>query len=181
MKKTVFLLSLALGFSGMAAAQSLPKVAGSPSYPTTTIVDVTTHSPNHTALATAIQASGLSFKLQEPGPFTFFAPTNDAFGKLPSGTLENLVQSGKQPLLAQMLNGLLVPGRLAAIDLARAVQEGGGSVALKTLNGTNLTVTLDGSILKLTDESGATSRLTQVDLYQKNGIVHVVDGVFMPK
>lgn len=181
MKKTALLFSLIVGCSTFAAAQGLPKVAGSPSYPTTDIVDITLLSKNHTALATAVQAAGLGQTLRGPGPFTFFAPTNDAFGKLPAGTLEKLVQSGNQPTLAKLLNGHLVPGRLAAIDLARAVQEGGGSASLKTLNGNSLTVTLDGPTLKLTDELGGTILLTQTDLYQKNGIVHVVDGVVMAK
>jgi len=181
MKKTLLALTFTFGLSGLAAAQGLPKVAGSPAYPTTDIVDIATHSANHTALATAIQAAGLVPKLRGPGPFTFFAPTNDAFGKLPSGTLQKLVQSGNQSALSQILNGHLVPGRLAAIDLARAVQESGGSARIKTLNGTSLTLTLDGSTLVLTDGFGGSARLTQTDLYQKNGIVHVADGVFMPK
>ena len=181
MKKALLTLTLAFGLFGLATAQGLPKVAGSPAYPTTNIVDIAAHSANHTALATAIQASGLAPKLRGPGPFTFFAPTNDAFGKLPSGTLQNLVQSGNQTTLSQILNGHLVPGRLAAIDLARAVQEGGGSAQIKTLNGSSLTLTLDGNTLVLTDQFGGSARLMQTDMYQKNGIVHVADGVFMPK
>lgn len=119
--------------------------------------------------------------LREPGAFTLFAPSNDAFAKLPVGTLEGWFQSTNRPALARILNYHLVRGSLMAVDLARAVRESGGRVTLKTLNGAVLTVSLDGPTLLLTDEMGSVARLIQVDDFQKNGIVHLTDGVLTPK
>lgn len=157
-------------------------VAAAPAFAQTpaTVVDVAVGSPNHTTLVTAVQAAGLVDTLKGAGPFTVFAPTNAAFGKLPAGTVEGLLKPESKGALTGILTYHVVPGRLMAADVVRAIQAGGGSATVTTVQGGKLTARLAGGGVVLTDAKGGTSRITATDLSARNGVVHVIDTVVMP-
>jgi uncharacterized surface protein with fasciclin (FAS1) repeats len=157
-----------------------PMVGGAAMYPTKTIVDNAVNSKDHTTLVAAVKAAGLVETLSSPGPFTVFAPTNDAFGKLPAGTVDTLVQPENKATLTSILTYHVVPGRLSAADLWAAVKKGGGKATLTTVQGGTLIASADGKILWLTDAKGGKSKVTQSDVFQSNGVIHVVDTVLMP-
>ena len=146
-----------------------------------TIVDVAVGSPDHTTLVTAVQAAGLAETLSGEGPFTVFAPTNDAFAKLPAGTVESLVQPANRATLTAVLTYHVVAGELKAADLLAAIEAGGGSATLTTVQGAELTASLSGESVILTDAAGGTATVTATDLDASNGVVHVIDTVVMPQ
>ena len=164
-----------------ASAENLPTVGGAPMYPTKTIVENASQSKDHTTLVTAVKAAGLVETLSGPGPFTVFAPTNAAFGKLPDGTVETLTQPAQKQQLTSILTYHVVPGRLTAADLTKQIEAGGGTATLTTVNGAKLTAKAAGGGVQLTDAAGGTSMVTQADVIQSNGVVHVIDTVVMPK
>jgi len=163
-----------------ATAQETPMVGGSPMYPNKTIVENAANSADHTTLVAAVTAAGLAETLSGAGPFTVFAPTNAAFGKLPAGTVESLVEPANKATLTKILTYHVVPGRIAAADLISQIQAGGGSAALTTVEGGTLTASLRGSSVILTDEAGGEATVTQADVFQSNGVIHVTDTVSMP-
>jgi uncharacterized surface protein with fasciclin (FAS1) repeats len=173
-------VALGVGAAGAVAAQDDPMVGGAAMYPSKTIVQNAVHSSDHTTLVAAVKAAGLVDTLSGPGPFTVFAPTNEAFAKLPSNTVPMLLQPDNKPMLVKVLTYHVVPGRLSAADLMAQVQAGGGKAVLTTVEGEPLTVTSDGSSLMLTDAKGGMSRITIADVMQSNGVIHVVDTVLMP-
>jgi uncharacterized surface protein with fasciclin (FAS1) repeats len=180
--KTLLVTALFLfAVSPLLRAQStrLPVVSGSPNYPTHDIIDQAHHSKDHTTLLGVIQAAGLTETLKGTGPFTLFAPTNDAFNKLPPDARERLLQPGSKSAAADLLRYHLVPGRLSANDMQKIIEEGNGVAIIKTLNGGKLTVSQDGDRLKLTDETGRSAHFILTDVYQKNGIVHTIDTVLV--
>ncbi|MFT4955300.1 MAG: putative surface protein with fasciclin (FAS1) repeats [Brevundimonas sp.] len=146
-----------------------------------TIVDVAVGSPDHTTLVTAVQAAGLAETLSGEGPFTVFAPTNDAFAKLPAGTVETLVQPANRATLTAVLTYHVVAGELKAADVLAAIEAGGGSAVLTTVQGAELTASLSGDSVILTDAAGGTATVTATDLDASNGVVHVIDTVVMPQ
>ena len=146
-----------------------------------TIVDVAVGSPDHTTLVTAVQAAGLAETLSGEGPFTVFAPTNDAFAKLPAGTVESLVQPANRATLTAVLTYHVVAGELKAADVLAAIEAGGGSATLTTVQGAELTASLNGDSVILTDAAGGTATVTATDLDASNGVVHVIDTVVMPQ
>jgi len=146
-----------------------------------TIVDVAVGSPDHTTLVAAVQAAGLGETLSGEGPFTVFAPTNDAFAKLPAGTVEALVQPANRATLTAVLTYHVVAGELKAADVLAAIEAGGGSVTLTTVQGAELTASLQGGSVILTDAAGGTATVTATDLDASNGVVHVIDTVVMPQ
>ena len=146
-----------------------------------TIVDVAVGSPDHTTLVTAVQAAGLAETLSGDGPFTVFAPTNDAFAKLPAGTVESLVQPANRDTLTAVLTYHVVAGELKAADVLAAIEAGGGSATLTTVQGAELTASLSGESVILTDAAGGTATVTATDLDASNGVVHVIDTVVMPQ
>ncbi|MFN3814881.1 fasciclin domain-containing protein [Brevundimonas sp.] len=146
-----------------------------------TIVDVAVGSPDHTTLVTAVQAAGLGETLSGEGPFTVFAPTNDAFAKLPAGTVESLVQPANRDVLTAVLTYHVVAGELKAADVLAAIEAGGGSATLTTVQGAELTASLQGESVILTDAAGGTATVTATDLDASNGVVHVIDTVIMPQ
>ena len=148
-------------------------VGGAPMYPSKNIVENAVNSKDHTTLVAAVKAAGLVPTLESKGPFTVFAPTNAAFGKLPAGTVETLVKPENKATLTKILTYHVVPGRLEASDLTD------GKV-LKTVEGEQITVKSEGGKISLTDEKGGTSRVTIADVNQSNGVIHVVDTVLMP-
>lgn len=162
------------------AAEKTVQVGGAPMYPSKTIVQNAIHSKDHTTLVTAVKAAGLVDTLSSPGPFTVFAPTNAAFGKLPPGTVEALVKPENKGTLTKVLTYHVVPGRLSAMDLQAKVKAGGGKAKLKTAQGETLTVAAKDGAVWLTDAKGGMSKVTIANVYQSNGVIHVVDTVLMP-
>ena len=163
-----------------ATAQETPMVGGAAMYPNKTIVENAANSADHTTLVAAVTAAGLAETLSGPGPFTVFAPTNAAFGKLPAGTVESLVEPANKATLTKILTYHVVPGRVAAADLIQQIQAGGGSARLTTVEGGTLTASLRGNAVILTDEKGGEATVTQADVFQSNGVIHVTDTVSMP-
>ena len=183
MKKT-FLATLAvaaLAITSLSAhAQKDPDVGGATMYPTKTIVENAANSPIHKTLVAAVKAAGLVDTLNGPGPFTVFAPTDDAFAKLPAGTVEMLVKPENKDTLVKILTYHVVPGRITSKELMRMIRKGGGKATLKTVQGEDLTATISGDKIVLTDVKGGTATVTTADVFQSNGVIHVIDTVLMP-
>lgn len=158
-----------------------PMVGGAAMLTTKDIVDNAMNSKDHTTLVAAVKAAGLVDTLKGPGPFTVFAPTNAAFDKLPKGTVDTLVKPENKKKLTSILTYHVVPGKLDSTAIAKAIKDGGGKAAFKTVAGGMLTATMEGSDLILTDEKGGKSKVTIADVMQSNGVIHVVDTVLMPK
>ena len=189
MKKTLFSLAFVALFSVAAttnvSAQGKTKtvmVGGAPMYPTKNIVENAVNSKDHTTLVAAVKAAGLVETLQSAGPFTVFAPTNAAFGKLPAGTVETLVKPENKATLTKILTYHVVAGRMTSADLMKAIKGGKGTATLKTVSGGTLTAKMKGSkSIELKDEKGGTSMVTIADVLQSNGVIHVIDTVLMPQ
>ena len=163
------------------AAPVVPKVGGVDMLPTRTIVENAALAPNLTTLVTAAKAAGLDATLAGPGPFTVFAPTNEAFGRLAPGTVDTLLKPENKPTLTRVLTYHVIPGTITAEALTAQINAGGGTSALTTVEGTVLTATLTNGAITLTDVNGNKSYIEQADVKQANGIVHVVNGVVIPK
>jgi uncharacterized surface protein with fasciclin (FAS1) repeats len=148
-------------------------VGGAPMYPSKNIVENAMNSKDHTTLVAAVKAAGLVKTLEGKGPFTVFAPTNAAFGKLPAGTVDNLVKPENKATLTKILTYHVVPGKLEASDLTDGKK-------LKTVEGEELTVKNSGGTVMLVDAKGGTSTVTIPNVNQSNGVIHVVDTVLMP-
>jgi uncharacterized surface protein with fasciclin (FAS1) repeats len=146
-----------------------------------TVVDVAVGSKDHTTLVAAVKAADLVATLQSAGPFTVFAPTNAAFAKLPAGTVENLLKPENKATLAKILTYHVVAGNLDAATVVKAITDGKGKAVVKTVSGGSLTASLKNGKAILTDETGATVTVTATDLKAGNGVIHVIDGVVMPK
>ena len=146
-----------------------------------TVVDVAVGSKDHSTLVIAVKAADLVSTLQGKGPFTVFAPTNDAFAKLPKGTVENLLKPENKATLAKILTYHVVAGNLDASAVLKAINDGKGKVTLKTVSGGALTASLKNGKVILTDEKGGIATVTATDLKAGNGVVHVIDAVLMPK
>jgi uncharacterized surface protein with fasciclin (FAS1) repeats len=155
-------------------------VGGAAMYPSKNIIENAVNSKDHTTLVAAVKAAGLVETLQGAGPFTVFAPTNEAFNKLPNGTVDNLVKPENKATLTEILTYHVVAGRFDAKAIAALIKAGGGKASLKTVSGGTLTATMSGSKLILTDEKGAMSTVTIKNVYQSNGVIHVIDTVLMP-
>jgi uncharacterized surface protein with fasciclin (FAS1) repeats len=163
------------------AEEKTVMVGGAPMYPSKNIVQNAVNSKDHTTLVAAVKAAGLVDTLQTPGPFTVFAPTNAAFGKLPAGTVETLVKPENKATLTKILTYHVVPGRLTAAGLMKAVKDGNGEAKLKTVAGEEIVVKQAGpGKLSVTDAKGGTSTVTIADVLQSNGVIHVVDTVLLP-
>jgi uncharacterized surface protein with fasciclin (FAS1) repeats len=157
-----------------------PMVGGAPMYANKDIVDNAVNSADHTTLVAAVKAAGLVETLKGKGPFTVFAPTNAAFDKLPAGTVDTLLKPENKSTLTQVLTYHVVAGKVDAKDLVKKIKAGNGKAALKTVAGGTLTATMAGSDVILTDAKGGTSKVTTADVYQSNGVIHVVDSVLLP-
>ena len=145
------------------------------------IVDVAAGSAAHTTLVAAVKAADLVTTLKSEGPFTVFAPTNDAFAKLPAGTVENLLKPENKAMLAGILTYHVVAGKLDAKAVMAAIKEGGGKAILTTVAGGMLTAAVVNGKVVLTDEKGGMATVTATDLAATNGVIHVIDKVLMPK
>ncbi len=173
------------GLTGAADAKMMSSktvmVGGAPMLPTKNIIENAVNSKDHTTLVAAVKAAGLVDTLSGPGPFTVFAPTNAAFAKLPAGTVESLVKPENKATLTTILTYHVVSGAMDSKAIAAAIKAGGGKAELTTVQGGKLTATMSGSKLKLIDAKGGASVVTIKDVYQSNGVIHVVDTVLMPQ
>jgi uncharacterized surface protein with fasciclin (FAS1) repeats len=156
-------------------------VGGAQMLPTKTIIDNASQSSEHTTLVSAVKAAGLTQTLSGAGPYTVFAPTNAAFQKLPAGTAEGLMRPESKGALTGILTNHVVPGVVTAKDLAGAIERGGGKAQLATVGGGTLTATQANGSITVTDSKGGQARVTQADVMQSNGVVHVVDALLMPQ
>ena len=167
--------------SSASSEEKTVMVGGAPMYPSKNIVQNAVNSKDHTTLVAAVKAAGLVDTLQSPGPFTVFAPTNTAFGKLPAGTVETLVKPENKATLTKILTYHVVPGRMTAASLMKAVKDGNGEAKLKTVEGEEISVKQAGpGKLSITDAKGSTSMVTIADVLQSNGVIHVIDTVLLP-
>ena len=190
MSKRIALLSAA-AFAALAltatvtapsfAQEKTVMVGGAAMFPSKNIIQNAVNSKDHTTLVAAVKAAGLVETLEGKGPFTVFAPTNAAFGKLPAGTVETLVKPENKPTLTKILTYHVVAGRLSSADLQAKVKAGGGKATLTEVSGGTLTVTKSGTMIMLSDESGGMAHVTIPDVVQSNGVIHVVDKVLLPK
>jgi uncharacterized surface protein with fasciclin (FAS1) repeats len=145
------------------------------------VVDIAAGSKDHTTLVAAIKAADLVSTLKSAGPFTVFAPTNAAFEKLPDGTVESLLKPENKAQLVKILTYHVVSGNIDAKAVVAAIKAGGGKAELGMVGGGKLIASLDGAKVKLTDENGGSAYVTATDLKGSNGIIHVIDGIVMPK
>ncbi len=156
-------------------------VGGAPMYPSKNIIQNAVNSKDHTTLVAAVKAAGLVETLEGAGPFTVFAPTNAAFAKLPSGTVETLLKPENKATLTKVLTYHVVPGRMTAAGLMKAVRDGEGEAHLKTVAGETLTVKQAGpGKLTVSDAKGDVANVTIADVLQSNGVIHVIDTVLLP-
>ena len=171
---------ITLAASSFAFAAKNPMVGGKEMFPNKDIIDNAVNSADHTTLVAAVKAAGLVDTLKGPVPFTVFAPTNAAFAKLPAGTVDTLLKPENKPMLAKILTYHVVAGRVSAHDLMKMIKDGKGKAELKTVSGGTLTAMMHGKAIMLKDEKGGMSMVTQADVFQSNGVIHVVDTVVMP-
>ena len=155
-------------------------VGGAAMYPTKNIVENAVNSKDHTTLVAAVKAAGLVDTLSGPGPFTVFAPTNEAFDKLPTGTVDTLVKPENKDQLTSILTYHVVSGAYTASNLMDLIKAGHGMATLKTVQGGDLTFVKDGKGIDVKDVKGNVSHITIADVMQSNGVIHVVDTVLMP-
>lgn len=166
--------------SAAASSEQTVMVGGAEMLPTRNIIQNAVNSADHTTLVAAVQAAGLVETLSGPGPFTVFAPTNAAFAKLPAGTVDTLLKPENKSALAGVLTYHVVPGRVTASELIRMINAGGGMASLTTVNGGTLTARLSGGNVVLTDAKGGMATVTQADVMQSNGVIHVTNAVSLP-
>jgi uncharacterized surface protein with fasciclin (FAS1) repeats len=166
------------GNSMSSSMKADPMVGGAAMSSSQTIVQNASKAPNLTTLVSLVKKAGLVETLSGPGPFTVFAPTNDAFAKIPKATLTAV---GNDPAtLKKVLTYHVVAGKFDAAAIEAKIKAGGGKAMLKTVEGDDLTAMMDGSNLVLVDAKGGKSTVTTADVYQSNGVVHVIDSVLMP-
>lgn len=163
-----------------AAAQKTVTVGGAAMYSTRNIVENAVNSKDHTTLVAAVKAAGLVETLSGAGPFTVFAPTNAAFAKLPAGTVDTLLKPENKAMLQSVLTYHVVAGRFTANDLMRKIRAGKGKATLTTVQGGVLTARMNGKSIVLTDAKGGTARVTQANVLQSNGVIHVTNSVSLP-
>jgi uncharacterized surface protein with fasciclin (FAS1) repeats len=176
-------LALTLSVFGTAslALAANPDVGGAPMFEDKNIIENAVNSADHTTLVAAVTAAGLVDALSSPGPFTVFAPTNDAFGKLPAGTVDSLLLPEAKDTLTKVLTAHVVSGTLTAADLMAKIKSMGGSYNMTTLSGDTLTAAIRAGSVYIFDESGGAAQVTIADVMQSNGVIHVVNDVLLPK
>ena len=172
---------LVAGTAGVAFAQEPVTVGGGPMYPDKTIADNAPNAANLSTLVAAGKAAGLVQSLAAPGPFTVFAPDNDAFAKLPAGAVDDLLKPENKAKLTKILSYHVVAAKVTSDAVREMIAADGGKHAVKTVEGEELTLALSGDRLTITDANGGVATVTQADVLQSNGVVHVIDTVLMPK
>ncbi len=176
----------AIALTAILSAAAVPVMAqvmvgGAPMYSSKDIIDNAVNSKDHTTLVAAVKAAGLVDTLKGKGPFTVFAPTNEAFAALPAGTVDTLLKPENKPALTKVLTYHVVAGKMDSAALMKAIDAGGGKATLTTVSGGTLTATRSGTSIMLADESGGMAHVTIPDVVQSNGVIHVVDKVLLPK
>ena len=190
LKRTVLPTAVAVAAHSFAAVAATPTLAqmkeqtvtvgGAPMYPSKNIIQNALNSKDHTTLVAAVKAAGLVDTLQGAGPFTVFAPTNAAFAKLPAGTVDSLLKPQMKEKLVAVLTYHVLPGRLSVKDLWEASNKGGGKAKFKTVEGEELTVEFKAQTLTIRDSKGNASKVTIQNVFQSNGVIHVIDSVLLP-
>lgn len=175
-------LLLMVLFANVSHAQETVMVGGEKMYPKKDIVDNAVNSAEHTTLVAAVKAAGLVETLKSKGPFTVFAPVNDAFENLPEGTVETLLKPENKKMLTGILTYHVVSGKMDFDTIKKAIMNGDGEAKVKTVAGGMLTAMMNGPHnIMLMDEKGNTANISTYDVYQSNGVIHVIDRVLMPK
>lgn len=162
-------------------AQKTKMVGGAPMYPSKNIIENAVNSKDHTTLVAAVKAAGLVETLQGKGPFTVFAPTNEAFAKLPAGTVDFLLKPENIKTLQSILTYHVLAGKFSAAQIMAEINKGKGKAFFKTVQGGTLVAMMKNNALVLTDENGNTATVTIKDVNQSNGVIHVIDTVVTPK
>ena len=171
---------LALATTAAFAEHPNPDVGGAPMFVDKNIVENAVNSKDHTTLVAAVQAAGLVETLQGDGPFTVFAPTNDAFAKLPAGTVETLLKPENKDQLVKILTCHVAAANALAADINKMVADDGGMHTVKTVGGCEFTAMVDGDAIKIRDGQGNVATVTIADVRQSNGVIHVIDTVLLP-
>ncbi|MEO0058892.1 MAG: hypothetical protein RLZZ312_539 [Bacteroidota bacterium] len=179
MKLRNLITATAILVAGFGFAQKTVEVGGAPMYPAKNIVENAVNSKDHTTLVAAVKAADLVATLQSAGPFTVFAPVNAAFDKLPAGTVDTLLKPENKAALQGVLTYHVVAGKLDSKAIAAAIKAGKGKAVLTTVQGGKLTGTMKGKKLMLTDDKGRVAAVTIADVFQSNGVIHVIDGVLL--
>ncbi|HEU4794012.1 MAG TPA: fasciclin domain-containing protein [Pyrinomonadaceae bacterium] len=169
------------GYAQMNSMDDNPMVGGAPMFKAKDIVDNAVNSADHTTLVAAVKAAELVATLKSKGPFTVFAPTNSAFDKLPAGTVDTLLKPENKGTLTNILTYHVLAGKFDSNAIAKKIKAGNGKAWFKTVSGGTLTAWMDGNALVLADEKGGQSRVTIANVYQSNGVIHVLDSVLLPK
>jgi uncharacterized surface protein with fasciclin (FAS1) repeats len=180
-KRLAMLVAASFIMNASFAQEKTVNVGGAPMFPSKNIVQNAVNSKDHTTLVAAVKAAGLVETLQTPGPFTVFAPTNEAFNMLPKGTVETLLKPENKGTLTTILTYHVVAGKLDAKELSKLIKAGGGKTELKTVAGGKLWASMKGNKLLLTDEKGGMATVTIKNVYQSNGVIHVIDHVVLPR
>lgn len=190
-KSALFSMALVASISGFSQDKMMKKgkmkkektvmVGGAEMYPSKNIIENAVNSKDHTTLVAAVKAAELVDVLAGEGPFTVFAPTNDAFAKLPKGTVENLLKPENQKTLQTVLTYHVVSGKWNAKDVLKLIKKGNGKAEIKTVSGGIITAWLKGKDVYITDENGNSAMVTIADVNQSNGVIHVIDTVLLPK
>ena len=182
--RKTFLATAASAFFAISVGTALadnPMVGGSAMLKTKNIVENALNSKDHTTLVAAVKAAGLAETLQGAGPFTVFAPTNDAFAALPAGTVDTLLKPENKDKLVKILTCHVVGAKAMAADVMKMVKDDGGMHKVKTVGGCELTLKVTGNKVTVTDEAGGVANVTIADVEQSNGVIHVIDKVLLPK
>jgi uncharacterized surface protein with fasciclin (FAS1) repeats len=179
-KSTLIALSMTIAL-GASSASAAMMVGGAEMFPTKNIIENAVNSKDHTTLVAAVKAAGLVETLSGAGPFTVFAPTNDAFAALPAGTVDGLLKPEAKDTLTKILACHVVPAKAMSDAVMKMVKDDGGAHKAKTVGGCELTLKLDGDKVTVTDEAGGVATVTIADVEQSNGVIHVIDKVLLPK
>ena len=163
-----------------AYAEMTKMVGGAPMYPSKNIIENAVNSKDHTTLVAAVKAAGLVDTLQGSGPFTVFAPTNEAFARLPAGTVDTLLKPENKGKLTAILTYHVVPGKLTEADLEKMIKDGGGKMMLKTVEGDDLTFQRQGGHVWVIDSKGDKAAVTIPNVMQSNGVIQVINRVLLP-
>lgn len=179
-KSLAMLVAASFLINASYAQKKTVEVGGAPMFPSKNIVQNAVNSKDHTTLVAAVKAAGLVETLQTPGPFTVFAPTNAAFDMLPKGTVETLLKPENKAALTTVLSYHVVAGKFDAKELSKLIKTGGGKTELRTVAGGKLWASMKGNKIMLTDEKGGMATVTIKNVYQSNGVIHVIDHVVLP-
>jgi uncharacterized surface protein with fasciclin (FAS1) repeats len=173
-------MSSSMGSMSMSMSKPDPMVGGAAMYPSKNIIQNAVNSKDHTTLVAAVKAAGLVTTLESPGPFTVFAPTNEAFDALPAGTVNTLLEPANKPTLTKILTYHVVSGKYETAELKALILKGGGKAKLPTVAGPDLTFTMSGGMIEVTDAKGHSADITIADVNQSNGVIQVVNKVLLP-